>query len=327
MWCSAVGCIVTLTLSLLAAPLTVTAQPRSTVPRIGMLALGREESDPLGDAFRQGLRDLGYVEGKNLVLEYRSAAGQNERLPALAAELVRLPVDVLVTAGQGALAAKHATATIPIVFTVFADPVGEGLVASLARPGGNVTGLSIMAQDLAAKRLELLTEVVPGLRRIAILWNPRRSAHAIQIQEIQAASARGGIHVDVLEARSPQEFDRAFRTMGEQGVGAAIILDEALFYDERTRLATLAAQRQMPAMYGHRGYVDAGGLLSYGPNFTELNRRAATFVDKILKGAKPGDLPVEQPTKFELVLNLKTAKALGITFPPTLLVLADEVIQ
>jgi len=236
-------------------------------------------------------------------------------------------VDVLVTAGQGALAAKHATATIPIVFTVFGDPVGEGLVASLARPGGNVTGLSIMAQDLAAKRLELLTEVVPGLRRIAILWNPRRSAHAIQIQEIQAASARGGLHLEVLEVRSPPEFDRAFLTMGDKGVGAAIILDEALFYNERTRIATLVAQRQMPAIYGHRGYVDAGGLLSYGPNFAELNRRAATFVDKILKGAKPGDLPVEQPTKFELVLNLKTAKALGITFPPTLLVLADEVIQ
>jgi putative ABC transport system substrate-binding protein len=184
-----------------------------------------------------------------------------------------------------------------------------------------------MAPDLAAKRLELLTEVVPGLRRLAILWNPSRPAHAIQIQEIQAASARGGLHLEVLEVHSPPEFDRAFLTMGEQGVGAAIILDEALFYDERTRLATLAAQRQMPAIYGHRGYVDAGGLLSYGPNFTELHRRAATFVDKILKGAKPGDLPVEQPTKFELVINLKTAQALGLTMPPLLLFQADEVIK
>ena len=327
MWCSAVGVIVTLTLSLLAAPLT--ALPRSTVPRIGILFQDTiaEVSTPLWEAFRQGMRDLGYVEGKNIVLEYRFAARQYERLPELAAELVRLPVDVLVTAGAGALAAKQATATIPIVFTVFGDPVGEGLVASLARPGGNVTGLSIMAQDLAAKRLELLTEVVPGLRRIAILWNPRRSAHAIQIQEIQAASARGGLHLEVLEVRSPPEFDRAFLTMGDKGVGAAIILDEALFYNERTRIATLVAQRQMPAIYGHRGYVDAGGLLSYGPNFAELNRRAATFVDKILKGAKPGDLPVEQHTKFELVINLKTAQALGLTMPPLLIFRADEVIK
>jgi len=281
----------------------------------------------LWETFQQGLRDLGYVEGKNIVLEYRFMAGQPERLPALAAELVRLPVDVLVTPGSGAPAAKQATATIPIVFPVFADPVGEGLVASLARPGGNVTGLSVMAQYLAAKRLELLTDVVPGLRRIALLWHPDRPGHARQVQEIHAAAAQGGLHLEVLEVHSPQEFDRAFRTMGEQGVGAAIIQDEALFYDERTRLATLAAQSHIPAMYGHRGYVDAGGLLSYGPNFTALFRRAATFVEKILKGAKPGDLPVEQPTTFALVINLKTAKALGLTMPPLLLFRADEVIQ
>ena len=226
MWCRAVGFIVTLTLSLLAAPLT--AQPRSTVPRIGILSSGGEAPNPLWEAFRQGLRDLGYVEGKNIVLEYRFAAGQRERLPELAAELVRLPVDVLVTAGSGVLAAKRATATIPIVFAVFADPVAEGLVASLARPGGNVTGLSVMAQDLAAKRLELLTEVVPDLRRMALLWNPDRLGHAILTQEIQAASARESIHLEVLEVRSPQEFDRAFLTMGEKGVGAAIIQDEAL---------------------------------------------------------------------------------------------------
>jgi putative ABC transport system substrate-binding protein len=325
MWCRAVGFIVTLTLSLLAAPLT--AQPRSTVPRIGILSSGGEAPNPLWEAFRQGLRDLGYVEGKNIVLEYRFAAGQRERLPELAAELVRLPVDVLVTAGSGVLAAKRATATIPIVFAVFADPVAEGLVASLARPGGNVTGLSVMAQDLAAKRLELLTEVVPDLRRMALLWNPDRLGHAILTQEIQAASARESIHLEVLEVRSPQEFDRAFLTMGEKGVGAAIIQDEALFYEERTRIVTLAAQSHIPAIYGHRGYVDAGGLLSYGPNFTALHRRAATFVDKILKGAKPGDLPVEQPTTFALVINLKTAKALGLTMPPLLLFRADEVIQ
>ena len=326
MWCSAVGFIVTLTLSLLVAPLTVTAQPRRTVPRIGILIPGTA-SNPLWEAFQQALRDLGYEEGKHIVLEYRFAEGQYERLPALAAELVRLPVDVLVTAGPGTLAAKQATATIPIVFTVFADPVAEGLVASLARPGGNVTGLSMMSQDLAAKRLELLTAVVPGLRRIAILWNPARPAQALQIQELQTAAAQGGLHLDALEVRSPSEFDHAFRTMGDTGVGAAIILDEGLFYDARTRLATLAAQHQIPAIYGHRGYVEAGGLLSYGPHFPALFRRAATFVDKILKGTKPADLPVEQPTTFALVINLKAAAALGLTIPPLLLFRADEVIE
>jgi ABC-type uncharacterized transport system substrate-binding protein len=269
----------------------------------------------------------GRVEGENIVLEYCFAVGQDERLPALAAELVRLPVEGLVTAGAGALAAKHATATIPIVFTVLADPVGEGLVASLARPGGNVTGLSLMAQDSAARRLELLTAVVPGLSRIAILWNPGRPGFARQIQEIHAASARRGLHLEVLEVCSPPEFDRAFLAMGDKGVGAAIMLDDGMFYNERTRLVTLAAQRQIPAIYGHRGYVEAGGLLSYGPNFTELFRRAATFVDKLLKGAKPADLPVEQPTTFALVINLTTAQALGLTIPPALLFQASEVIR
>jgi ABC-type uncharacterized transport system substrate-binding protein len=329
MRCSAVGVIVTLTLSLLAGPLTVTAQPRSTVPRIGILAPGTitQVANTFWEPFLQGLRDLGYVEGQNLVVEYRFAAGQPERLPALAAELVRLPVDVLVTAGPGAPAAKQMTATIPIVFTVFADPVGEGLVTSLARPGGNITGLSIMAPDLVAKRLELLTDVVPGLRHLALLWHPDRPVHARLVQEHHAAAAQAGIHLEVLEVHSPLEFDRAFRTMGDKGVEAAIILDEALFNDERTRLATIAAQRQMPAMYGHRGYVEAGGLLSYGPNFAALHRRAATFVEKILKGAKPGDLPVEQPTTFELVINLKTAQTLGLTIPPLLLFQADAVLK
>ena len=326
MWCSTVGIIITFALSLLWGPLPIGAQRPGKSPRIGILHLGAA-ADSLSEAFEQGLRDLGYVEGKHLVLEYRFAAGQFERLPALAAELVRLPVDVLVAPGPGALAAKHATATIPIVFPVFADPVGEGLVASLARPGGNVTGLSIMGTDLAAKRLELLTAVVPGLRRLALLWNPDRPGHARQIQEIHAAAAQGGLHVDVLEVRSRLEFDRAFLTLGDTGVGAAIIIDEATFFNERTRLATLAAQHQIPVMYGHRGYVDAGGLLSYGPHFPALFRRAATYVDKILKGTKPADLPVEQPTKFELVLNLKTAQALGITIPPSVLFQADEVIK
>ena len=321
-----IGIIVTFVLALFWAPLAVQAQQRGKIPLVGVLR-PTSPTDPLTEAFWQGLRDLGYVEGHNMRIEYRFSEGQHERLPALAAELVQLPVDVLVTDGPGALAAKHATATIPIVFAVFADPVAEGLVASLARPGGNVTGLSTMAQDLAAKRLELLTEVVPGLRRMAILWNPGRPGYAIQIQEIRAASAQVGVHLELLEVRSPPEFDRAFLTMVEKGVGAVIMLDDAMFYNERTRIATLAVKSQMPAIYGHRGYVEAGGLLSYGPNLTERFRRAATYVVKILKGAKPGDLPVEQPTTFALVINLKTAKALGLTIPPLLLFRADEVLE
>jgi putative tryptophan/tyrosine transport system substrate-binding protein len=234
---------------------------------------------------------------------------------------------VLVTAGPGAVAAKHATDTIPTVFAVFAHPVEEGLVASLARPGGNVTGSSTMAPELVGKRLELLREIVPGILRMAILWNPGRPEYAIQIKETQAVAARVGIHLEIAEARNLLEFDRAFRTMVDKGAGAAIILDDAMFYNQRTRIVEIAAQSQMAAIYGHRGYVEAGGLLSYGPNFTELFRRAALFVDKILKGAKPGELPVEQPTKFDLVINLKTAQALGFTIPPTLLFQATEMIR
>jgi putative tryptophan/tyrosine transport system substrate-binding protein len=326
LWLRTVGCLVTLALGILAAPFAADAQQPGQLPRIGVLSPGSSTDPVFIEAFRQGLRDLGYVEGHNIRLEYRFAEGQFTRLPELAAALVQLPVDVLITDGAGALAAKHATATIPIVFATFANPVEEGLVASLARPGGNVTGSSSLG-ELAGKRLELLMDVVPSLRRMAILWNPGRPGFAIQIKEIQALSARVGIHLEVLEVRSPQEFDDAFLTMGEKGVGAVTVIDDAMFFTERTRLAALAAQSQIPAMYGNRGFVAAGGLLAYGPNFPELNRRAATFVDKILKGAKPADLPVEQPMKFELVINLKTAKALGLTIPPSLLFQADEVIQ
>jgi len=320
-------------LLILLGPLPTRAQRPGKIPRIGVLALGGvgspawNRTDPLWEAFQQGLRDLGYVEGHNIHIEYRSDEIQHERLLARANELVQLPVDVLVTVGLGALAAKQATATTPIVFTVFADPLSEGLVASLARPGGNVTGQSLMGTDLAAKRLELLTELVPGLRRLALLWNPARPGLASQIHEIHTASESRGLPLDVLEVRTPPEFDRAFRTMGEQGVGAAILLDEAMFHQERTRITTLAAQRQIPAMYGHRDYAEAGGLLSYGPHFPTLFRRAATFVDKILKGAKPEDLPVEQPAQFELVINLKTAQTLGMTIPPLLLFQADVVLR
>jgi putative tryptophan/tyrosine transport system substrate-binding protein len=321
-----IGLLITLALGLLVAPLAAHAQQRGKIPLVGVLRT-TSPTDPLNEAFQQGLRDLGYVEGQNIRLEYRFAEGQVERLPELAAELVRLPVDVLVTAGPGAVAAKQATDTIPIVSAVFAHPVEEGLVASLARPGGNITGSSVMAPELVGKRLELLREIVPGILRMAILWNPGRPAYAIQVKETQALAARVGIHLEIAEARNLPEFDGAFRTMVDKGVGAAIILDDAMFYNQRTRIVELAVQSQMAAIYGHRGYVEAGGLLSYGPNFPELFRRAALFVDKILKGAKPGELPVEQPTKFDLVINLKAAQALGLTIPPTLLFQADEVIR
>jgi putative tryptophan/tyrosine transport system substrate-binding protein len=333
----AIGVIGLLILTGLLAPLPTSAQRPEKIPRIGVMAFGGvgspacNRTDPLWEAFQQGLRDLGYVDGQNMRIEYRcrafEGAFEHEQLLAMAAELVRLPVDVLVTAGPGAVAAKQATMTIPIVFAVVADPLSERLVASLARPGGNVTGQSVMGTDLAAKRMQILAEMVPGLRRLAVLWNPARPSFASQVQEIYTASASRGLSLDVLEVRSPPEFDHAFRTMGDTGVGAAILLDDAMFHQERTRLTTLAAQRQIPAIYGHRDYAEVGGLLSYGPHFPTLFRRAAIFVDKILKGAKPEDLPVEQPTKFELVLNLNTAQALGLTVPPLLLAQADEVIE
>ena len=310
----------------LLAPLPTSAQRPEKISRIGVLP-ACNRTDPHWAAFQQGLRDLGYVDGQNMRIEYRCSDLEHEQLLAMAAELVRLPVDVLVTAGPGAVAAKQATMTIPIVFAVVADPLSERLVASLARPGGNVTGQSLMGTDLAAKRMQLLAEMVPGLRHLAVHWNPARPGFASQVQEIYTASASRGLSLDVLEVRSPPEFDHAFRTMGDTGVGAAILLDDAMFHQERTRLTTLAVQRQIPAIYGHRDYAEVGGLLSYGPHFPTLFRRAAIFVDKILKGAKPEDLPVEQPTKFELVLNLNTAQALGLTVPRLLLAQADEVIE
>ena len=320
-----IGLAAVLALGLL-APLAADAQQAGRIPLVGVLR-PTSPTDPLTDPFRQGLRDLGYVEGHNIRLVYRFAEGRYERLPGLAAELVRLPVDVLVTDGPGAIAAKHATDTIPIVFTISAHPVEDGLVASLARPGGNITGLSALDLDLAGKRLELLREIVPSLRRMAIVWNPGRLGHAVQVKELQAVTSKGGIQLEIAEVRNPQELDRAFRTLVAKKVGAVTVFDDAMFFQERTRITELAAQSQMPAMYGYRGYVEAGGLLSYGANRAELSRRAAIFVDKILKGVKPADLPIEQPTKFELVINLKTAKALGLTIPQSILVRADEIIH
>jgi ABC-type uncharacterized transport system substrate-binding protein len=314
---------------LLAAPLTAEAQQAAKVVRIGYLT-ANVASDRL-EAFRQGLRDLGYVEGRNLVIEYRDAEGKLERLPALAAELVALKVHVIVAATTvAALAATQATRTLPIVFAVASDPVTSGLVASLARPGGHVTGLSILGSQLVGKRLELLTQAVPGISRVAVLRHPGTSGESTakdMLKEAEVAGRALGVRLQVVEARGPADIDRAFSDMIRARAGALTVLVSTMFVTERRRLVDLAAKNQLPAVYPWKEYVDAGGLMAYGPNVADLYRRAATYVDKILKGAKPGDLPVEQPTTFELVINLKTAKTLGLTIPPSLLRRADELIQ
>jgi ABC-type uncharacterized transport system substrate-binding protein len=322
----------TLASSLLAAPLAAGAQQAAKVARIGFLSPNLAASPHRPEAFRQGLRDLGYVEGRNLVIEYRDAEGKVERLPALAAELVALKVDVIVTGGStiAALAAKQATRTLPIVFAAAGDPVTSGLVTSLARPGGNVTGLSSLFPELVGKRLELLTQAVPGVSRVAVLRLPgalgERTAKDM-LTGTEVAARALGVGLQVVEARGSDDFDRAFSDMTRARAGALTVLPSNMFLREHRRLVDLAAKNRLPAVYPSREFVDAGGLMSYGANFADLFRRAATYVDKILKGAKPADLPVEQPTKFELVINLKTAKALGLTIPPSLLQRADEVIQ
>jgi putative ABC transport system substrate-binding protein len=330
MWCRAVGCILTLTLSLLAALLAAHAQPAGKVPRIGVIMQGispGEAGDEL-DVFRQGLRDLGYVEGQTIALEVRWGEGQHERYPALAADLARLPVDVIVAAGGSpARAAKHATTTIPIVMLVGVDPVAQGLVASLARPGGNVTGLTVMTRELSGKRLELFTETVPGLSRVALLvdaGNPNRQVH---LYDYEAAARVLGVQLLPLEVGGPDDFVGAFQAATQGQAQALIMAQGALFLTQRARLAELALASRLPTMSGETGYAEAGGLMHYGPDIPGSFRRVAVYVDKILKGAQPADLPVEQPTKFELVINLKTAQALGITIPPTLLFLADEVLR
>jgi putative ABC transport system substrate-binding protein len=317
---------------LLAAPLATEAQQAGKVPRIGFLALNRAAYPHVHEVFRQGLHDLGYVEGRNVVIEYRDAGGKVERLPALAAELVALKVDVIVTGGgtPAALAAKQATKTTPIVFTGTADPVGSGLVTSLARPGGNVTGFSNIAPELVGKRLELLTQAVPGVSRVAVLWQPGAVGERTEkdlLKGAEGAARALGVRLQVVEARGPADIDRAFSDMTRARAGALTSLGGPMFFNERRRLVDLAAKNRLPAVFPFREFADAGGLMSYGPNLADLLRRAAIYVDKILKGAKPADLPVEQPTKFELVINLKTAKALGLTIPPSLLGRADEVIE
>jgi len=323
---SALGLILTLALGILTAPLTADAQQAGKVPRIGVLSAGSLAGDIHLEAFREGLRDLGYVEGRNITLEYRFAEGYADRLPALVAELVRLPVDVLVVNGTVAIRpAQHATTTIPIVM-VAADPVGAGLVASLARPGGNSTGLSIMVPGFSGKRLEILKEAVPTLSRVAALWH-RDAPMGFYVTETQAAAQALGLQLQALEVRSPNEFDQAFAAMTSEHADALVMIPSGLFFSHRRQLAALAVQHRLPAIFMEREFVDAGGLMAYGPSLSDLSRRAATYVDKILKGAKPADLPIEQPMKFELVINLKTAKALGLTVPPSLLFQANEVIR
>jgi putative ABC transport system substrate-binding protein len=316
--------------ALLAAPLAAEAQQTAKIARIGWLG-DRPAAGPRLEAFFQGLRDLDYVEGRNLVIEYRYAEGKPERYPALAAELVALKVDVIVSANTlGTLAAKQATKTIPIVFIGAADPIQSGLVSSLARPGGNATGLSALSPALVGKCLELLAQAVPGVSRVAVLWQPGAQGERTDKDMLKGAdvAARAlGMRLQFVEARGPTEFERAFSDMTRARADALTVLGSAMFNNERRRLVDLAAKNRLPAVYSGRASVDAGGLMSYGPNIADLWRRAATYVDKILKGAKPADLPVEQPTKFELIINLKTAKGLDITIPKSLLGRADEVIQ
>ena len=330
MWYSAVGFVVTLTLSLLVAPLTAEAQQATKVHRIGRLSPGSPtEPNPNLEAFRQGLRELGYVEGQDLVIEQRYAEGSEERLHDLAAELVRLKVDVIVAGGSPAIrAAQHATRTIPIVMAAPPDAVAAGFVASLANPGGNITGLSWLGAVLPGKRLEILKETVPQSARIAVLANPAYEAYGTWMNNLTVAAQELGLQLHVLELHSADELDSAFAAMTREGADALLVLtDPARMYSLRGRIADLAAESRLPAMYDWREYVAAGGLMSYGPSLPDIHRRAATYVDKILKGAKPADLPVEQPMKFDLVINLKTAKALGLTIPPSMLFQADEVIR
>ena len=313
---------------LFAAPGAVGAQPAGKVPRIGFLFYGSPGPSPEVDAFRQGLRELGYVEGQNIAVEYRFASGSVGRLPEMAAELVRLKVDIIVAPGTPqSIAAKQATSTIPIVFAGVADAVGAGLVTNLARPGGNITGLTSIGAELGGKRLALLKEVAPKASRLAVLYNPSDPSNALVLKELQHSAPALGLTVHPVEVRGPGEFEDAFASMNRVRAQALTVSAGVLTFEHRKTLASLATKSRIPVMWGHRQFVEAGGLMSYAVNFYDQLRRAATYVDKILKGAKPGDLPVEQPTKYELVINLTAAKAIGLTIPQGLLSHADQVIE
>jgi putative ABC transport system substrate-binding protein len=313
-----------------AAPFAAEAQP-AKVFRIGILGTyppTAPEFAHLWEAFAQGLRELGYEEGQNLAIERRFVEGKVERLPEVAAELVRLNVSVIVAGGQPPpVAAKRATATIPIVMTNFSDPVGLGLVTSLSRPGGNITGLALLTVELVGKQLQLLKEAVPKVSRVAFLTNPSNPGTALQLRDAETAARSLGLQLQVLEAQRPDELAAAFAAMSRERAGAVLLPGDSLFFYYRTQIADLAIKSRLPALFAPKEFAEAGGLMAYGANIADLYRRAATYVDRILKGANPADLPVEQPTKYDLVINLKTATALGLTIPRSVLQRADQVIE
>jgi putative ABC transport system substrate-binding protein len=315
--------------ALLAAPLAAEAQQPRKVARVGFMSSASAE--PFRDrdeAFRLGLRELGWIEGQDLTIDYRWAEGKHDRLPGLAEELVRLKVDVIVTHGALATrAARHATAAIPIVFASAGDAVAMGLVASLPRPGGNVTGLTVIAPELAGKRLELIKEVIPGLTRLAVLWNSANPVVLPEFRETEVAARLLGLQVQSLEVTDPGGIAGAFSAMTRERAEALFVLSDAMITGQYAQISGLAAKSRLPAISVFRQFAEAGGLIGHGPDVVHQYRRAATYVDKLLKGAKPADLPVEQPTKFELVINMKTAKALGLTIPPSVLLRADRVIE
>jgi len=314
---------------LLAVAIIAETQQPGKISRIGYLSGAKSDGQSARrETFRQGLRELGYVEEKNIVIEYRSAEGKLDRLPALAAELVRLKVDIIVTAGASATRpAKEATSTIPIVMTGDSDPVGSGIIASLARPGGNITGLSTLAPELSGKRLELLKEIVPSLSRVAVLGTSTQPGNAQGLKEIELAAKAFGVKVQYLDVLSPKDIETAFRAATKERADAMILVGSGVINSQRDQIADRALKSRLPAISGGRQDVEAGGLIFYGVNGNDLDRRAATYVDKILKGAKPGDLPVEQPKKFELIINLKAAKQIGLAIPANVLVRADKVIK
>ena len=324
MWLSRLLVVIAVALSTLAQ-----AQQSKKVSRILYLTGSSLSANQFRiEAFRQGLRELGYIEGKNIVIEYRSSEGKLDRTPALAAELVRLKVDVIVSAGpQITSAAKEATVTIPIVMTLDTDPVGSGFVASLARPGGNITGLSTLAPEISGKQLELLKETVPKLSRVAVFGTSTIAGNARALRETELAAGAFGVQLQYRDVLSPKDIETAFRAASKERADAVLVLTSPVLNSHRRQLANLAANNRLPAIYAREEYVEDGGLMSYGVSATDLDRRAATYVDKILKGTKPADLPVEQPTKFEFIINLKTAKQIGVTIPPNMLLRADKVIK
>jgi putative ABC transport system substrate-binding protein len=307
----------------------VEAQQPVKVPRIGFLGVASPSVIPARvEAFRQGLRDLGYVEGKNIVIEYRWAEGKFDRLRDLASELVRLKVDIIVTTGSTSTrAAKEATVTTPIVMAQDTDPVGSGFVASLARPGGNITGLATLAPEISGKQLELLKEIVPRLSRVAVFGTSTSAGQAQSLKETELAAGAFAVHLQYLDVLSPKDIETAFRAASKGRADAVLVLASAIVRDQSTQIAALALKSRLPAIYPTPEFVEDGGLMTYGVSISDLFRRAATYVDKILKGTKPGDIPVEQPTKFELIINLKAAKQIGLTIPPNVLARADKVIK